>query len=71
MQKQQYKDIGFRPILEPLDNHLQASDLLNRQVRIRGTRSEIVIGTRADYDDYDVVLNDVVVAPESECISKR
>lgn len=66
-----YEDVGFRPILEPLDNHLQASDLLGRQVRIRGARSEITIGTLVDYDDYDVVLNDVTVAPESECIYKR
>lgn len=66
-----YEDVGFRPILEPLDKRLQALDLLNRQVRIRGTRSEITIGTLVDYDDYDVVLNDVIVAPESECIYKR
>lgn len=66
-----YEDTGFRPILEPLDNHLQASDLLNRQVRIRDARSEITIGTLVDYDDYDVVLNDVIVVPESECVSKR
>lgn len=66
-----YEDVGFRPILEPLDKRLQAPDLLNRQVRIRGTRSEITIGTLVDYDDYDVVLNDVVVASGSEYISKR
>lgn len=69
--KDRYEDVGFRPILEPLDNRLQASDLLNKQVRIRDALSEITIGTLVDYDDYDVVLNDVIVAPESEGIFKR
>lgn len=55
--------VGWRPVLEALGNPLgNLKPLLGQQVKLWGPKLEIISGTLASFDDYDIVLKEPIGA---------